>query len=136
MKSTTRARNTERQSGIAATELAVCLPVIVVLVFAAIESCTMIFVAQALHAAGYESARVAINHNATTSQVVQRAQQILDGHGLAGTSVRCVPTDVSTAKSGDLVTIVVTASCDSNRLSPALFFGGRDIEIRTTMAKE
>jgi hypothetical protein len=51
-------------------------------------------------------------------------------------SVQCVPTDVSTAKSGDLVTIVVTASCDSNRLSPALFFGGRDIAIRTTMAKE
>jgi len=83
----------------------------------------MIFVTQSLHAAGYEGARVAI-------------QQILDDHGIAGTTVRLEPSNVATVNSGDLVTVVVTASCDANRISPVFFFGARTIEIRTTMAKE
>jgi hypothetical protein len=116
--------------------MAVCLPVIVVLVFAAIESCSAIFLAQALNVAGYEAARMAIGPNSNTSQAVQRAQQVLDGHGIVGTSVRCEPADVSAAKSGDQVSVVVTASYDANRISPLFFFAGRNVEVRTTMAKE
>ena len=44
-----QAKRAPGRGGVAAVELAVCLPVIVVLVFAAIESCSMIFVTQALH---------------------------------------------------------------------------------------
>ena len=125
-----------RTSGVAAVELAVCLPVIVVLVFAAIESCSMIFITQALHAASYEGVRVAVNPTATNSQVLARTQQILDGHGIAGASITLVPSDVSTAASGGLVRVRITASCDANRISPPFFFGGRNIEVQTTMAKE
>jgi Flp pilus assembly protein TadG len=129
-------RNPEQRSGIAAMEMAVCLPAIVVLVFAAIESCTAIFLTQALQSAGYEAVRVAINANGTTSQAQQRAQQILDAHSIVGSSVRCEPPDVSGAKAGDQVTVVVTAGYDGNRISPSFFFGGRTVEVRTTMAKE
>jgi Flp pilus assembly protein TadG len=128
--------DSDGRRGLAALELAVSLPVIVVLVFAAMESCTMVYVTQGLHAAAYEGARVAITHGGTTSQAVQRAQQIADGHGLVGTSISCVPTDVSTAHAGDTVTVVVSASCDANRVCPSFFFAGRTIAIRTTMAKE
>jgi hypothetical protein len=121
---------------VAAVELAVCLPVIVVLVFAAIESCSMIFITQALHAASYEGVRVAVNPTATSSQVTARTQQILDGHGIAGATITLVPSDISTATSGSLVRVRVRASCDSNRISPPFFFGGRNIEVQTTMAKE
>jgi Flp pilus assembly protein TadG len=135
----TRFRSTRRitnSRGVAATELAVCLPVIVVLVFAAIESCSMIYITQALHAATYEGVRVAVQPTATNSQVLARTQAILDGHGISGATITLQPADVSAADNGDLVRVVVTASCDANRISPPFFFGGRNIEVRTTMAKE
>jgi Flp pilus assembly protein TadG len=125
-----------KHKGVAAVELAVCLPAIVVLVFAAIESCSMIFLTQALQAATYEGARVAIQPSATSAEATQRAQDILNGHGVSGATVACVPADVSTAAPGTLVAVVVSAPCNSNRVSPVFFFGSRNIEIRTTMAKE
>jgi Flp pilus assembly protein TadG len=131
-----RSVHTRRRTAVAAVELAVCLPAIVLIVFASIESCSMIFVTQALHSATYEGARVAIQRDSDNSQVQQRVQQILDGHGIAGAAVTYSPADVATANSGELVSVIVTVSCDANRLSPTFFFDGRNIEVRTTMAKE
>jgi hypothetical protein len=110
--------------------------VIVVLVFAAIESCSMIFVTQALHSATYEGVRVAVNPTATNTQVQQRVQQILDGHSINGATITLVPADVSTVPTGDLVRVRVTVSCDANRISPPFFLSGRNIEVQTTMVKE
>ena len=121
---------------VAAVELAVCLPAIVLLVFATIESCTMIFVTQGMHAATYEGARLAIQKKADTTQAIQRTQGILDGHGIAGATIRCEPADVTTAVPGDLVAVVVSAPCSANRISPVFLFGGQNLEVRTTMAKE
>jgi len=121
---------------VAAVELAVCLPAIVVLVFAAIETCTMIFVSQALHAATYEGARVAIQRSSDNTKVTTRTQQILDGHGVAGATITLSPANVTAAAPGDLVRVTVRVSCDANRISPPFIFGGRNIEIYTTMAKE
>jgi Flp pilus assembly protein TadG len=125
-----------RSQGVAAVELAVCLPAIVVLVFASIESCSMIFLTQALQAATYEGARVAIQPSATSAGAIQRAQDILNGHGVSGATITCVPADVSAPAEGTPIAVVVSAPCDSNRVSPVFFFGSRNIEIRTTMAKE
>ena len=124
------------RKGVAAVELAVCLPVIVVLVFAAIESCSMIFITQALHCATYEGVRAAILPTADNQQVIQRTQQILDGHGIKGTTITLVPSDVSNADPGQLVRVRVRTSCDANRISPSFFFGGRNVEVQTTMVKE
>lgn len=128
--------NSCQRRGLAAVELAVCLPVIVVLVFAAIESCSMIFITQSLHAATYEGVRVAVNPTATSAQATARTQQILTGHGIAGATILLTPADVTTAASGSLVRVTVTASCDANRISPPFFMGGRNIQVQTTMVKE
>lgn len=126
----------QKRPGLAAVELAVCAPVLVVLVFAAIESCSMIYITQSLHAATYEGVRVAVNPSSTTSQATSRTQQILDGHGITGATVTLVPADISTAATGSLIRVRVSASCDANRISPPFFFSGRNIEVQTTMAKE
>jgi Flp pilus assembly protein TadG len=131
-----RARRSEGRRAVAAVELAVCLPAIVVLVFAAIEACSMIFVTQALHAATYEGARVAIQRSSDNSKTTARTQQILDGHGIAGATISLSPTNVASAAAGALVRVTVQVPCDANRISPPFIFGGRNIEITTTMAKE
>ena len=96
----------------------------------------MIFVTQGLHAATYEGARLAIQKTATTTQVNQRTQGILDGHGITGATIRCEPADVTTAVPGDLIAVIVTAPCSANRISPVFLFGNTNLEVRTTMAKE
>jgi Flp pilus assembly protein TadG len=126
----------KRRTGVAATELAVCLPAIIVLVFASIECCSMIYLTQALHAATYEGARVAIQRTSTKAQVEERVTEILTGHSVAGATVTCSPTDPTTAAAGSKVVITVRVPCDSNRIAPTFFFGGRTLEVKTTMAKE
>lgn len=135
-RTTYHSRSRSRRGGVAAVELAVCLPAIVVIVFAAIESCSMIFVTQALHAATYEGAREAIQRSSVNADVVARTQQILDGHGVVGATISLSPSDISTVAAGELVRVTVRVSCDANRISPPFLFGGRNIEIQTTMAKE
>ena len=60
--------NTSRRNrrGVAAAELAVCLPVIVMLVMATIEACSALFLKQSLTAAAYEGVRTALEESATT----------------------------------------------------------------------
>ena len=54
----------ESRSGVAAAEFAVCLPVIVLLVLAMIESCTMVFLKQSVSIAAYEGVRTALLEDA------------------------------------------------------------------------
>ena len=53
-------RRPQESRGVAAAELAVCLPVIVLIVIATIEACSALFLKQSLTAAAYEGVRTAI----------------------------------------------------------------------------
>jgi Flp pilus assembly protein TadG len=129
-------RQRGNRNALATVELAVCLPVIMVLVFAAIECCSMIFVDQAIHAATYEGARAAIQNSSDAAKVQQRAQQVLEGHGIVGATISCEPANVAAVANGETITVVVSVPCDANRISPVFFLGNRNLEARTTMAKE
>ena len=54
-------------------ELAVCLPVIALLVLASIEACTMIFVQQGLETVAYETARFAVAPRGVQHRLGRRA---------------------------------------------------------------
>ena len=90
-----------RRRGVATAELAVCLPVVVLLVIASIEACSMIFVKQSLAVAAYEGARTALVHGATAAQVQTTCAQILKDRRINGATVSIKPADLSTAKPGD-----------------------------------
>jgi Flp pilus assembly protein TadG len=116
--------------------LAVCLPVLVLLVFASIESCSMIFLRQALSATTYEGVRVAIRAEATNQNVLDRCQEVLDGRNVRGASVTTTPADITAVDEGDPITVTVTASCDANSIMPPWFFGGRSLTASSAMVKE
>ena len=117
-------------------ELAVCLPVIVVIVFGAIEACTMIFLQQSLSAAAYEGARVAARSNATNAQVDLRIQEVLSARQVTDFTVIRDPVDIESTPRGSYITIETSAACDENRLMNAWFFGGRQLRAQCTMVKE
>lgn len=120
----------------AATELAICLPLIVMLLLASIEACTMIFLDHSLTIASYEGVRVSINYDATDADVLARCNQIIADRGVDGASVSINPANVSNVERGTPIAVTVTAPCDENMLIPPWFYGGRNLSSTTTMVKE
>lgn len=96
--------------------MAVCLPILVIVLFATIESCNMLFVAQSLKITAYEGARVGVVPNAEATNVQYQCDTILIDRGVADTTVTMEPADPTSLSSGDYFKVTVTANYASNSL--------------------
>ena len=138
--STTRNKNAwrrrEAQKGAALVELAVCLPVIILIVFGAIESASMIFLKQTLVQTAYESIKVAAKNGATNAQANAAGQQVLAGRNLDGVQIRFEPSDIESVNRGALLRVFVDAPTGSNSPISFGFFSGRRIRVQAAMLKE
>src|SRR3954453_15454003 len=100
-------RRAARKRGVAAAELAVCLPVVVLIVIATIESCSAMFLKQSLTVAAYEGVRPAIATGGTAATVQTVCGDILKDRRVQGSLVRVNPADIASLKPGDLVSVTV-----------------------------
>ena len=124
------------RSGAAVVEFAVCLPLIVFVVLAAIEACSLIFLRQALQTTAYEAVRAAVAPNGTAESVLGCAQEMLRERHVQQGTVQLRPSDPAQAAKGAPVTVTVTAPLDSNRLMPPWFFRSGDFTASCVMLKE
>ena len=122
--------------GVAAAEMAICLPLIVMLVLASLEACTMIFLHHGLAIASYEGVRIAINYDGTNAEVIDRYEEIIASRNIQATTIQIDPADCEQVERGNTITVTVTAPCDQNALIPPWFFGGHTLTSTTTMVKE
>lgn len=122
--------------GVAAAELAVCLPIVVLLVLATIESCSALFLKQSLTAAAYEGVRAAIQKGATKGTVQAACQQILDDRRIQSSQVTLNPSDIASLKPGEYIDVSVSAPCNSNSPVPTAFFRGRTLTAKASMMIE
>jgi len=136
LAATIRPRRLAARRAAAAAELAICLPLIVFLLLASLEACSMIFLDHSLTIASYEGVRVAINYDGTNTAVLARSNEIIADRGVEGSSIAISPANVSTANRGTPITITVSAPCDANALLPTWFYGGKTLTCSTTMVKE
>ncbi len=125
-----------RRSGAAAVELAVCLPVMLLLIVGSLEACNMAFLNQTLSVASYEGVRRAIQFNGTNEKALEHANEILTARNVDGASVTFDPADVATADEGTWITVTVSAPCAANTGTPMKFFNGQSITVTSTMVKE
>lgn len=121
---------------LAATELAVCLPVIVLIVLAGIEACSAIFLKHSLTVAAYEGARVALEQNATTASVKAKCTEILDDRHVKDSAVTVKPASVENLNPGEYVDITITAPCTTNSVVPVTFYRGRSMSATASMMIE
>lgn len=141
-KPTTNERNLLRpvgrrvRRGVAATEFAVCLPIIVLLVLATIEACSMVFLRQSLTVAAYEGVRTAIVEGATPTMVLAKCDQILKDRRVQGANVVVKPSDIAALKPGEYVDVTVTAPCGPNSIVPNTFYRGRSLSATASMMIE
>ncbi|MEM8946178.1 MAG: TadE/TadG family type IV pilus assembly protein [Planctomycetota bacterium] len=104
------------RSAVATVELAICLPVLSLVVFGSIQATNLIFLQHAVTAAAYEGSLELAKSNSTSATVTARVQQVLDAREVVRSTIAIVPTnaDVSTLPPGSIVTIVVRANVRAN----------------------
>lgn len=141
----------QKRSGAAAVELAVSLPVLVLLLFGTIESCTMIFLQQSLEIAAYEGARVAILPKVSETDVRATINQILATRRVRDANVsltvlrhsdtgggwenQAFP-NYQEAPYGSYIRVDVAAPCRSNAVFNLQFFGERQLTGSVAFMKE
>lgn len=125
-----QAVNERSRLGTAATELAVCLPVIVLVVFGSIQACGLIYLKHSATSAAYEATLELARQNATNSSVIARAEQVLTALNITGGTIEILPEDVNVAQAtaGDAISIVVEVPASPNLLVN-VFFTNPDVVI-------
>ncbi|QDS98131.1 TadE/TadG family type IV pilus assembly protein [Adhaeretor mobilis] len=116
--------------GAAATELAVCLPIITLVVFGSIQACGLVYLKHTATSAAYEATLELAKPNASNASVLARATQVLAAMNVTGGTVEILPenTNIAQATAGDAVSIVVTVPASPN-LVVNVFFMNPDLVI-------
>ena len=128
-----RTKNVRWRRGTAVTELAICLPVLTMVIFGSIEMCNAIFLTQTLIEAGYEGALVGSQTGATESEIVQRVQNVLTARNIVGANVSVLgaidgQTDFDLLDPGELFTVHVDATIAGNIFAPIRFATFNSVE--------
>jgi hypothetical protein len=116
--------------------LAVCLPIVVLLVIATMEACSAVFLKQSLTVAAYEGVRVALNEGATAKSVQDTCNRILADRRVKGARVRVRPSNIAALEPGEFVDVTVSAPAANNTIVPATFYRGRTLSAVASMMIE
>ncbi len=131
--------------GVATSECALILPVILVVTFGTVEACVATFLKESVTIAAYEGARVAVQKGAKVSDVQARVTAVLQDRGvsvesLGGVNPTTVSPDPTTAALLDPITVTVRVPCAGNTLIPGVHFfrryAGRELQASVVMRKE
>jgi Flp pilus assembly protein TadG len=131
----TRRKATARR-GIAVVELAIMLPVFVLIVFATIEACTMIFLQQTLKIAAHEGVRAAVVPGSTVTNATNTALSFLMQRSVNGATITVTPSNYTSLPYGTVLQVQVSAACNANCIFPPWFYSGRTVTGTSTMMKE
>jgi Flp pilus assembly protein TadG len=124
-----RSRQHATRRGTAVAELAVCLPMLALLVFGSIQACDLIYLKHAVVTAAYEGSLELAKPSATNVSVVGRVQQVLNARNVSGTTVEILPsnTDINVVNPGQPITISVTANTGPNLMFSGFFLSPADV---------
>jgi hypothetical protein len=121
--------------GLAVVELAICLPILFLILFATIEACSMLQLKQNVQITAYEGARIGILPGSNAALVQTQCEMLLDDRGILGYTIAMTP-DPSVLNIGDLLTVTVTADCAANAVAGGVFFEGKSISESIVMRAE
>jgi Flp pilus assembly protein TadG len=137
-----RGKPSERSSGdvgrkaAALVELAVCLPLLTLICFGAIETANAVFLKQAIAQVAYEGARVGLQSDAVEADILQRCNDIIAVRRLQGVAVSVSPENVSAATAkGTPIGVTVTVPVSANAFSPLWFFSHSIMTKKVVMTR-
>lgn len=122
--------------GIAVVELAILLPVFILILFATIEACTMIYLQQTLKIAAHEGVRAAVVPGSTVTNATNTALSFLMQRSVNDATITITPNNYTALPYGTVLQVQVSAPCNSNCIFPPTFYTGRTVTGVSTMMKE
>lgn len=125
-----------KRRAIAITELALSLPLIVLVALATIETCSMLYLKQGLRISAYEGARVALVPGSAFDNVKAGCDQILAARKIKEATVTVTPSDFPSQPYGTVVTVKVSAPCAANSLFVPFLFSGKTLDGEMHMMLE
>ena len=131
-----RRKKNGNRKGAATVEFAVCLPIIVLIVFGGIQASNLLFLRQTLVQAAYEGIKTGVKIDGTATSAIASAQSVVDGRNLRNVTITLNPSVVETLDRGSIIEMTVTAPADDNSLFPFGPFAGKQIVATSVMVKE
>ncbi len=136
MRKIRQRQQAKKRCGVAAVEFAVCLPVLVILVFGSIEASSYIFLKQSLAVSAYEASREAVRAGSTSASAIKRAEKILESRSVESAAVRIVSGESAKTRRGQEVIVEVSAPTGVNSPLLGRFLSNRIITSRVVMLKQ
>jgi Flp pilus assembly protein TadG len=124
-----------RRRGVAVVELAVCLPLMLMLTFGAIEAANAVFLKQSLVTAAYEAARAATATYGTEDDGKKKCDEVLKVRGVVNPAITFSPKITSATKAGTAITVTVTAPANSNSVGPQWYMKNSTIRAVIVMPR-
>lgn len=128
------ARN--RRDGVAAAEMAVSLPVLLVFAFGVMELTNAIYLQQSLEICAYEGARISLLPDTTIGNVEASCDKLLQSRGIKGATVSVSPSDFGSKPYGTAITVSVVTKLSKNLVTPMFVLSDKTLTGDVTMMKE
>jgi Flp pilus assembly protein TadG len=128
--------------GVAAVELALCAPLLIVLAFGMIEVCNLVHLRTRMYSAAYESARLATRSTtaqttaASSAAVTAYCNSLLQQLGVQGATVSLQPGNLSTVVPEQMVTVTITAPLSMNTVTSIVVNSSQNITAQATLVIE
>ena len=122
--------------GTATVELALCLPLLILLVFGGLEISNMIFVRQGLIAAAHSTAREISAPNSQRTHATSVGEEVLQAHGIVSGTISFSPSNPATVSRGTLITVTVSGPYSGNSLLATPVVTAGDLSATAIFAKE
>lgn len=129
-------RRVSDRAAVAVVELALCLPILVLILLATVETCVMLQLRQNLAVTAYEGARVGILPGVESSTVDLQCQMLLDDRQIESYSIFMDPADPTTMNVGDDFRVTVSVDCAANSVFGGVIFDGKTLSESVVMRAE
>lgn len=124
-----------RRCGTATVEMAVSLPLLITLVFGAMEMANAVFLRQSLNMAAYEAAKVITRPGDNETLARTRCQQVLTVRKVSTYTLTFSPTVTAATAKGTRVTVTLTAPATNLSYGPLRFLTGRTFTCSVVMVR-
>lgn len=131
-----RRKSRDRRRAAATVEMAICLPLLITLVFGSIETANMIHVRQSCVTAAYEAGRERAKFAGTQSGATTRASEVLAGRGIENFEIEFIDYNGDSLDRGDTFGVIVGVPSSERSIGPTWIYDGVTIEAGLVMVKE
>lgn len=129
------ARSRPSRSGAAVLEMAIALPLLITLVFGAMEMANAVFLRQSMNMAAYEAAKVITRPGTNEALARTRCQEIMTVRKVSTYTLTFSPTVTTATPRGTQVTVTLSAPASNLSYGPVQFMTGRTLTTTVVMVR-